>query len=173
MSASQRGTLGRFDGLLAGMSGALTVSPREQCRRPSRRHATRMPDDPIDQFGGWSSHAGIARRIASILASRPMGRVPSGQRTDTLLRSVGLQPSLVHLKGAPIRAKIRLACLALAVLGQWKQDVKGPDGKVETIHVRSSEILKKVGGKTLYVVDHASIGVPRPPAGAGAPPAAP
>ena len=59
------------------------------------------------------------------------------------------------------------------MLGQWKQDVKGPDGKVETIHVRSSEILKKVGGKTLYVVDHASIGVPPPPAGAGAPPAAP
>jgi hypothetical protein len=72
-----------------------------------------------------------------------------------------------------MRAKILLACLALTVLGQWKQDVKGPDGKVETIHVRSSEILKKVGGKTLYVVDHASIGVPRPPAGAGAPPAAP
>ena len=48
-----------------------------------------------------------------------------------------------------MRAKILLACLALTVLGQWKQDVKGPDGKVETIHVRSSEILKKVGGKTL------------------------
>ena len=58
----------------------------------------------------------------------------------------------------------------IAVLGQWKQDVKGPDGKVETLHVRSSEILKKVGGKTLYVVDHASIGVPPPPAGAGVAP---
>ena len=54
----------------------------------------------------------------------------------------------------------------IAVLGQWKQDVKGPDGKVETLHVRSSEILKKTGGKTLYVVDHASIGVPPPPPGA-------
>lgn len=61
----------------------------------------------------------------------------------------------------------------IAVLGQWKQDVKGPDGKLETIHIRSSEIVKKIGGKTLYVVDHASIGVPPPPAGAGAPPAAP
>jgi ketosteroid isomerase-like protein len=54
----------------------------------------------------------------------------------------------------------------IAVLGQWKQDVKGPDGKVETLHVRSSEILKKTGGKTLYLVDHASIGVAPPPPGA-------
>ena len=58
----------------------------------------------------------------------------------------------------------------IAVLGQWKQDVKGPDGKVETLHVRSSEILKKTGGKTLYVVDHASIGVPPPPGAAQAAP---
>jgi ketosteroid isomerase-like protein len=61
----------------------------------------------------------------------------------------------------------------IASLGQWKQDMKGPDGKVETVRIRTSEIIKKVGGKTLYVVDHASIGVPPAPAGAGAPPAAP
>ena len=54
----------------------------------------------------------------------------------------------------------------IAVLGQWKQDVKGPDGKVETLHIRSSEILTKTGGKTLYLVDHASIGVAPPPPGA-------
>jgi ketosteroid isomerase-like protein len=61
----------------------------------------------------------------------------------------------------------------IASLGHWKQDMKGPDGKVETVHIRTSEIIKKVGGKTLYVVDHASIGVPPAPAGSGAPPAAP
>ena len=51
-----------------------------------------------------------------------------------------------------------------AVLGQWEQAVKGPKGESETLHVRTSEIIRKVGNKTLYVVDHASIGVPPAPA---------
>jgi uncharacterized protein (TIGR02246 family) len=60
----------------------------------------------------------------------------------------------------------------IATIGQWEQVMKGPDGKSETLRVRTSEIIKKVGNKTLYVVDHASIGFPPPPAsGGGASPA--
>ena len=55
----------------------------------------------------------------------------------------------------------------IATIGQWEQVVKGPDGKSETLHVRTSEIIEKVGNKTLYVVDHASIGLPPPPADTG------
>jgi uncharacterized protein (TIGR02246 family) len=49
---------------------------------------------------------------------------------------------------------------SIAVIGQWEQVVTGADGKSQTITVRTSEIIRKVGNKTLYVVDHASVGVP-------------
>jgi uncharacterized protein (TIGR02246 family) len=52
----------------------------------------------------------------------------------------------------------------IAVIGQWQQVVTGSDGKSQTIEVRTSEIIRKVGSKTLYVVDHASVGIPAPPA---------
>ena len=63
----------------------------------------------------------------------------------------------------------------IAVFGQWEQVVKGPKGESQTLHIRTSEILKKIRNKTLYVVDHASIGVPPPPAAdaAGTAPASP
>lgn len=51
---------------------------------------------------------------------------------------------------------------SIAVIGQWQQVVPGADGKDQTIEVRTSEIIKKVGTKTLYVVDHASVGIPAP-----------
>jgi uncharacterized protein (TIGR02246 family) len=56
-----------------------------------------------------------------------------------------------------------------AVLGQWEQAVKGPKGESETLRIRTSEILRKVGSKTLYVVDHASIGVAPAPVPAAKP----
>jgi hypothetical protein len=42
--------------------------------------------------------------------------------------------------------------------------VPGPDGKPATFRVRTTEILKRQGDKLVYVVDHASIGLPPPPA---------
>lgn len=48
----------------------------------------------------------------------------------------------------------------IAVIGQWEQVVPGADGKSQTIEVRTSEVIRKTGGKTLYVVDHASVGIP-------------
>lgn len=82
---------------------------------------------------------------------------------DTLKASPDFSPVLVS------QDVVGLGDGLIAVLGQWKQDAKGPDGKVETLRIRTSEILKKVGGKTLYLVDHASIGLPPPPGAEGAP----
>lgn len=52
----------------------------------------------------------------------------------------------------------------IAVIGQWES--VGPDAKGvnQTTVLRTSEVIKKVGNKTLYLVDHASIGVPAPAA---------
>jgi uncharacterized protein (TIGR02246 family) len=51
----------------------------------------------------------------------------------------------------------------IANLGYWDQTVPGPDGTPAVFRVRTTEILKREGGKLLYVVDHASIGLPPPP----------
>jgi ketosteroid isomerase-like protein len=56
-----------------------------------------------------------------------------------------------------------------AVLGHWEQPVKGPKGQTRMLQVRTSEVLRTVGGKSLYVVDHASVGLPPAPAAAAAP----
>ena len=59
----------------------------------------------------------------------------------------------------------------IANVGFWDQTVPGPDGKPATFRVRTSEILKRQGDKLLYVVDHASIGLPPPPPAAAPAPA--
>ncbi len=57
----------------------------------------------------------------------------------------------------------------IATVGHWKQSFTDPDGKQQTAEVRTTEIIKKDKGKTLYVVDHASVGAPPPPDAAGQP----
>jgi uncharacterized protein (TIGR02246 family) len=54
-------------------------------------------------------------------------------------------------------------------VGYWEQTVAGPDGKPATFHVRTTEVLKRQGGKLVYLVDHASIGLPPPPAASPTP----
>jgi hypothetical protein len=49
----------------------------------------------------------------------------------------------------------------LAVIGHWEISFKDANGKMQTAPVRTSEILKK-RAKTLYVVDHATVGLPPP-----------
>jgi uncharacterized protein (TIGR02246 family) len=51
----------------------------------------------------------------------------------------------------------------IATVGHWEQSFTTPDGKAATAEVRTSEVLRKRGGKTLYVIDHASIGLPPAP----------
>jgi uncharacterized protein (TIGR02246 family) len=49
-------------------------------------------------------------------------------------------------------------------VGMWDSMMSGPDGKPTTARVRTTELLHKSNGKWRYVVDHASIGLPPPPA---------
>ncbi len=51
----------------------------------------------------------------------------------------------------------------IAVVGRWRMVVPGEAGKTETMQIRTTEIIKKQGGRTLYVVDHASVGLPPAP----------
>ena len=50
----------------------------------------------------------------------------------------------------------------IATVGHWEETFTDPDGKHQTVSLRTTEIIKKQGGKTLYVVDHASVGLPPP-----------
>ena len=49
-------------------------------------------------------------------------------------------------------------------VGMWDDTMPGPDGKPITARVRTTELLHKSNGKWRYMVDHASIGLPPPPA---------
>lgn len=49
-------------------------------------------------------------------------------------------------------------------VGMWDDTMSGPDGKPVTMRVRTTELLHKSRGKWRYVIDHASIGLPPPPA---------
>lgn len=54
-------------------------------------------------------------------------------------------------------------------MGLWDQTIPGPGGQSATVRVRTTELLKRQGGKLVYVVDHASIGLTAPPSAASAP----
>jgi len=47
-------------------------------------------------------------------------------------------------------------------VGRWENTVTTPAGKTQTVVIRTSEVLQKTDGKWLYLVDHASIGLPPP-----------
>jgi uncharacterized protein (TIGR02246 family) len=49
-------------------------------------------------------------------------------------------------------------------IGMWDDTMSGPDGKPITARVRTTELLHRSNGKWRYVIDHASIGLPPPPA---------
>lgn len=49
-------------------------------------------------------------------------------------------------------------------VGMWDDTAPGPDGKLITMRVRTTELLHRSQGKWRYVVDHASIGLPPLPA---------
>jgi uncharacterized protein (TIGR02246 family) len=52
----------------------------------------------------------------------------------------------------------------ISTVGQWEETFVGDDGKPQSYQIRTSEIIRKHKGKMLYVVDHASIGLPPAPA---------
>jgi uncharacterized protein (TIGR02246 family) len=49
-------------------------------------------------------------------------------------------------------------------IGMWDSTAPAPDGKPATARVRTTELLHKSGDQWRYVIDHASIGLPPPPA---------
>jgi ketosteroid isomerase-like protein len=49
-------------------------------------------------------------------------------------------------------------------VGTWDDTMPGPDGRVMTARVRTTELLHRAKVKWRYVVDHASTGLPPPPA---------
>jgi uncharacterized protein (TIGR02246 family) len=52
----------------------------------------------------------------------------------------------------------------IATVGHWDETVTMLDGHKETFHIRTTEVLRKVGNTWLYEIDHASVGLPPPPA---------
>jgi uncharacterized protein (TIGR02246 family) len=52
-------------------------------------------------------------------------------------------------------------------VGHWIETFTDSGGKQQTIEIRTTEIIKKEKGKTLYVIDHASVGVPPEPGATG------
>jgi len=64
---------------------------------------------------------------------------------------------------------IPLAGGYIATVGRWRQSFTDPAGRPQTVQIRTTELIRKEKGKTLYVVDHASIGVPPEPETAAQP----
>jgi ketosteroid isomerase-like protein len=79
-----------------------------------------------------------------------------------------LVPNLCDPKGPkPVLKSIvgvQLDPTHIATIGHWELTQDGPDGKPATTNIRTSEVIVKSGHGWRYVVDHASIGVPPPPA---------
>jgi uncharacterized protein (TIGR02246 family) len=50
----------------------------------------------------------------------------------------------------------------IATVGHWEISFTNDDGKKDTAQIRSTEVIRKRGRKTLYVIDHASVGTPQP-----------
>jgi uncharacterized protein (TIGR02246 family) len=51
-------------------------------------------------------------------------------------------------------------------IGHWEDSIVRPNGTRITAEVRTTEVLVKKAGAWCFLVDHASIGVPRPRPGA-------
>jgi len=50
----------------------------------------------------------------------------------------------------------------LVNVGRWEDSFTTANGRHVTMDVRTTEVLARTGGKWLYLVDHASVGLPRP-----------
>jgi excinuclease UvrABC ATPase subunit len=55
----------------------------------------------------------------------------------------------------------------IASMGHWVETFTDSGGKQQTVDIRTTEIIKKEKDKTLYVIDHASVGLPPEPGATG------
>jgi uncharacterized protein (TIGR02246 family) len=51
----------------------------------------------------------------------------------------------------------------IGVVGHWEISSIGADGKAAAVEMRATEVLRRSGGRLLYLFDHGSIGVPASP----------
>lgn len=58
----------------------------------------------------------------------------------------------------------------IAIVGHWSESFTDADGKLQTADIRTTELIRKEKNKTLYVIDHASIGLPPEPEPPAQPP---
>jgi ketosteroid isomerase-like protein len=73
--------------------------------------------------------------------------------TETVEAFEGAQTTLASQTVVP------LAGDTIGIVGRWVLVFKEPDGSAHTVHLRTSQVIKKDGDRTLYVIDHQSIGV--------------
>ena len=105
-----------------------------------------------DAIAIWPGQGEEAEGKAAI--GRMAGGLCSGKDPAPVLKSVTARP---------------LAKDYIVTNGRWELSVKTPDGKNAVAIIRTTEVLKETGGKWRYVVDHASVGLPPPPAAPAAP----
>jgi uncharacterized protein (TIGR02246 family) len=86
------------------------------------------------------------------------GKAEIAKLVDALLKS--FPDSRLALKS---QDAIAVGREYIATVGHWEQTVTTPDGKKAIVPIRTTEILRKSGKKALYVIDHASIGLPPQP----------
>lgn len=73
--------------------------------------------------------------------------------TETIASFEGAQTTLASQTVMPLAGDYA------GVVGRWVIVFKEEDGSAHTVHLRTSQVLKKDGERTLYVMDHQSIGV--------------
>jgi uncharacterized protein (TIGR02246 family) len=83
------------------------------------------------------------------------GRAAIAKLVDHLVKS--FPGSTLTLKS---QEAVALGTRYIATVGHWEQTATMPDGKTQTFQIRTSEVLRKDGEVWLYVIDHASIGLP-------------
>ena len=88
-----------------------------------------------------------------------VGRAAIANAIDSMFKSASPNSTLT-LKS---QDAIAIDAHHVATVGHWDETVAMPDGNTQTVHIRTTEVLRKVGNKWLYVIDHASVGLPPPP----------
>ncbi len=73
--------------------------------------------------------------------------------TNTVEAFEGAQTTLASQTVVPLAGDFT------GIVGRWVIVFNEPDGSAHTVHLRTSQVIKKDGERTLYVIDHQSIGV--------------
>jgi len=135
--------------------------------------AARAADDPT------AIARGVAEKFASACGAGNVDAVLALYRDDARVVYPGAGEAATNRN--ELRALVKNTCVAgepplkllgyravwadaahtvIASLGDWSVSGQGPNGKTLTTPVRATEVLVKTDQGWLYVVDHASIGVP-------------